>query len=73
MAEAGWGCSLESKETSGVASGHPAQKQPERRAGRASGKFQAAAEGSLQRAHHSPWRGGGGVEARDSSGVGWAS
>lgn len=40
-----------------VASGHPALENSERRAGRASGKFQAAAEGSLQRALHSP--GGG--------------
>lgn len=32
----------------------PAQQKSERSAGRASGKFQAAAaEGSLQRAHHS--------------------
>lgn len=59
MAETGWGCSFESKGTFGVASGHPAQKKPEKRAGRASGKFQAAAEGSLQRAHHSPRRCGG--------------
>lgn len=33
-----------------VASGHHAPTRPERRAGRTSGKFQAAAEGSLQRA-----------------------
>lgn len=39
-------------QTAGVASGHPAPKQYERRAGKASGKFQEAAEGSLQRAQH---------------------
>lgn len=74
--EAGWGRTPQGADrNAGVASGHPAPHKPERRAGRASGKFQAAAaEESLQGARHSRrLRGGGGAPPRDSSGGGWAS
>lgn len=45
----------------------PPQEKPERRAGKASGKFQEAAEGSLQKAHHYP------AAAPDSAGGGSAA
>lgn len=52
------------KGTAGVASGHPSPPRSERRAGRATGKFQAAAaEGSLRRARHCPRRRRGGAGA----------
>jgi hypothetical protein len=60
--------SCESEGAAGVFLGHRAPRRPERRAGRTSGKFQAAAEGSLRR-RITPGGSRVGVgRARDSSG-----